>query len=187
MAGSKGAGKVIVSAEEMIETRLKPAVNYAKSQEDFMVMARTDAIAVDGFKEAVRRGHQYAENGADMIFIEALESEEQLRQIPKIFKGSGIFTVANIIESSPKTPYKSPRELHEMGYNIGLYPIGSLLIGCAAQRRYYSILGRGEDAMLSADTRPERWFEDFNKVIGREQTETWNRSFNANLTSKEKR
>lgn len=178
MAGSRGTGKVLVSAEEMIETRLKPAVNYAECQEDFMVMARTDAVAVDGFEEALRRGRLYAENGADMIFIEAPENETQLRQIPGIFKGSGVLTVANIIEGSPKTPYKSPGELHEMGYDIGLYCIGSLLAGSAAQRRYYSVLGRGENVMLSADTRPERWFEGFNKIIGREQTEAWNRLFN---------
>ena len=57
--------------------------------------------------------------------------------------------------------------------------VGSLLAGRAAQQRYYSILGQGENVMLRADTRPERWFKGFNRVIGRVQTETWNRMFQA--------
>ena len=177
MAGSRGQGKQIVSAEEMIETRIKPAVSYAHSQEDLMVMARTDALAVNGFDEAIRRGHLYAQAGAGLVFIEAPEDEKQLRQIPKEFAKDEVLTVANMIEGSPKTPYHSPRELHELGYDLGLNCIGSLLAGRAAQQRYYSILGRGQSVMLSADSRPERWFKGFNKVIGREQTEGWNRLF----------
>ena len=177
MAGSRGTGKTLVSTEEMIERRLKPAVNYGDCQNDFLVMARTDAIAVDGFEEALHRAHLYADNGAKMIFIEAPENEEQLRQIPDEFKGTKALTLANMIEGSPKTPYMSPRQLHEMGYDIGLYCIGSLLAGRAAQRRYYSLIGRGESVMLHSDDRPERWFEGFNDVIGREQTEVWNKMF----------
>ena len=177
MSGSRGRGKVIISAEEMIEHRIKPAASYGASQEDFLVMARTDAIAPDGFDEALRQAHLYAENGAKTIFIEALESEQQLIQVPKEFQKVCALTVANMIEGSPKTPYKNPRQLHEMRYGIGLYCIGSLLAGRDAQRRYYSILGRGENVMISGDNRPERWFDGFNKVIGREQTESWNRMF----------
>lgn len=179
MAGSRGEGKAIVSAEEMIDRRIKPSVSYAASSDDFFVMARTDAIATDGFEEAIRRGHLYVEHGARMVFVEAPESAEQLAAIPKDFQGTGALTVANMIEGSPKTPYMSPRELHEIGFNIALYCVGSLLAGRAAQKRYYSILGRGDNVMISADTSPARWFEGFNKVIGREQTELWNRMFSA--------
>ncbi len=177
MEGSRGSGKEIVSAEEMIERRLAPAIRYARSQNDLMVMARTDALAVDGFDEALRRARLYAEAGAEILFVEAPESDEQLERIPKEFAGSDVLNVANMIEGSPKTPYRSPGELHRMGYQVALYCIGSLLAGRAAQRRYYSILGRGESVMLSADARPERWFEGFNRVIGREQTEACNRMF----------
>ena len=177
MAGSRGTGKRIISAEEMIETRIKPAASYGNSQEDFLVMARTDAIGVSGFDEAIRRSQLYAEAGAELLFVEAPESDEQLEQIPKEFKGQDVLTVANMIEGSPKTPYHSPQELQEMGYNIGLYCVGSLLAGRAAQQRYYSILAQGENIMLRADTNPERWFKGFNRVIGREQTEVWNRMF----------
>jgi 2-methylisocitrate lyase-like PEP mutase family enzyme len=177
MAGARGQGKQIISAEEMIERRLRPALRYAAAQDDFAVMARTDALAVEGFGEALRRGRLYAETGARLVFVEAPEDDAQLEQIPKELAGSGALAVANMIEGSPITPYKSPLELHRMGYPVALYCIGSLLAGRAAQRRYYSILGRGESVMLSADARPERWFEGFNRVIGREQTEAWNRLF----------
>jgi len=177
MAGPTGRGKLLISAEEMVETRLKPAVSYAESQEDMMVMARTDAIASLGIDEAVRRAHLYAEAGAKLIFIEAPEDDEQLARAAAEFEHSPVLSLANMIEGSPKTPYKSPRELHEMGFDIALYCIGPLLAGRAAQRRYFGIVGRGGSVMASADLRPERWFQGFNEVIGRQQTEAWNQFF----------
>lgn len=177
MAGSAGAGKRVVSAEEMIEKRIKPAVSYASHQDDFTVMARTDTIAVYGFKEALKRGKQYVEAGARLLFVEAPESLDMLKKIPEAFAGSSALMLANMIEGSPMTPYLSPKELHEMGFHIGLYCVGSLLAGRAAQSRYYSILGRGENVMQRAESSPLRWFEGFNRVIGREQTEAWNRFF----------
>ncbi len=177
MDGPTGMGKVLVSAEEMIELRLKSAVSYAENQEDLMIMARTDALASGGIEEAIHRAHLYAEAGAKMIFIEAPEDDKQLAQAANEFKDSSTLSVANMIEGSPKTPYKSPKELHEMGFGIALYCIGPLLAGRAAQRRYFGMVGRGQSVMASADMRPERWFEGFNQVIGREQTEAWNRFF----------
>jgi 2,3-dimethylmalate lyase len=177
MDGPKGTGKVVVSAEEMIDLRVRPAVSYAESQEDMMVMARTDALAVHGIDEAVRRARLYADAGARIIFIEAPEDEDQLRRAANEFKGSPVLSIANMIEGSPKTPYKSPRELHQMGFAIALYCIGPLLAGRAAQRRYFDIVARGGSVMAGSDMRPDRWFEGFNAVIGRQQTETWNTFF----------
>lgn len=167
----------MISAEEMIEMRLRPAVSYAESQDDMTVMARTDAIGSMGIEEAIRRAHLYAEAGAKMIFIEAPEDEEQLSRYASEFKGCSVLSLANMIEGSPKTPYKSPRELHEIGFAIALYCIGPLLAGRAAQRRYFGIVGRGASVMTGADLRPERWFDGFNEVIGRQQMEAWNRFF----------
>ncbi len=177
MDGPRGTGKVLVSAEEMIDLRIKPALSYAESQDDFMVMARTDAIATMGIDEAIRRSHLYAEAGAKLIFIEAPENEEQLLRSAQEFNGTSVLSLANMIEGSPKTPYKSPRELHEMGFAVALYCIGPLLAGRAAQRRYFGIVGRGASVMAGTDLRPERWFDGFNEIIGRQQTEAWNRFF----------
>jgi len=177
MDGAKGMGKAVVTAEEMIEMRLKPAVAYAKSQKDLMVMARTDAISPYGFEEGIRRGHLYVEAGAEMLFIEALLNDGQLKNTANEFKNSNAILIANMIEGSPKTPYKSPQELHQMGYDLALYCIGTLLAGRVAQQRYFSIIGRGQSVMSGVETRPERWFDGFNTVIGREQTEKINRFF----------
>jgi len=177
MAGPRGAGKEIISAEEMIERRIRPAVAYAECQEDLTVMARTDAIAVSGIDEAIRRAELYAEAGAKMIFVEAPLDDGELQQSADAFKGTDTLAIANMIEGSPKTPYKSPQELHEMGFAVALYCIGPLLAGRAAQQRYFNIVGRGQSVMRAADDRPGRWFEGFNTVIGREQTEAWNTFF----------
>jgi len=177
MSGATGLGKATISAEEMIELRIKPAVSYARAQDDLMVMARTDAIAAAGVKEALLRARLYAEAGAELIFIEAPEDEKQLAMAADEFKGTAVLSLANMIEGSPKTPYKSPRDLHKMGFAVGLYCIGPFLAGRAAQRRYFGIVGRGESVMAGTDVRPERWFEGFNNVIGRQQTEAWNRFF----------
>jgi 2-methylisocitrate lyase-like PEP mutase family enzyme len=142
-----------------------------------MVMARTDAIASMGFEEALARARLYAEAGARLIFVEAPEDEKQLLGAAEAFRGTPVLSLANMIEGSPKTPYKSPRELHEMGFAIALYCIGPLLAGRAAQRRYFSIVGQGGSVMAGADMRPERWFDGFNEVIGRPQTEAWNQFF----------
>lgn len=177
MDGALGSGKQTVSAEEMVGLRLKPAVDYARSQEDLMVMARTDAVAADGFAEGVRRGHLYAENGAELIFIEALLSDQQLADAAGEFRNSSALLVANMIEGSPKTPYKSPRELHEMGFGVALYCVGLGLATRAAQQRYFNILGRGASVTEGIELDTNRWFEGFNRIIGRQQTEKFNSAY----------
>lgn len=177
MQGPCGTGKMLVSAEEMINLRIKPAVSFAKSQKDFMVMARTDAVASEGFEEAIRRARLYAEAGAKLIFIEAPENEKQLERAAQEFKGSKTLSLANMIEGSPKTPYKNPRELHKIGFSIALYCVGSLLAGRNAQKLYFASLGSGSSGTDGSNVQPEKWFGSFNEVIGRHQTEAWNRFF----------
>jgi 2-methylisocitrate lyase-like PEP mutase family enzyme len=177
MDGARGSGKQIISAEEMINLRLKPAIDYAKSQADLMVMARTDAVAAEGFEEGLRRGLLYAENGAELIFIEALLNDQQLGDAAAEFGNSQALLVANMIEGSPKTPYKSPLELHKMGFGIALYCVGLGLTTRAAQQRYFNILGKGESVTAGIELDTNRWFEGFNKIIGRHQTEKMNNAF----------
>jgi 2-methylisocitrate lyase-like PEP mutase family enzyme len=177
MEGAGGQGKLLISAEDMIRLRIRPAVAYARQQDDFSVMARTDAIAVEGYKAALDRAARYVEAGADFLFVEAPENDKQLRDIAAEFKTSACGVLANMIERSPKTPYKSPLQLHKMGYDLALYCVGSLLAGRAAQQRYYHILGRGKNVLQGADESGARWFGGFNTIIGREQTEAWNRFF----------
>ncbi len=178
MAGSGGKGKELISATEMVQKRIKPAVNFANQQEDFLIMARTDGIAIGGLAEGIRRAHLYAEAGARMLFVEAPENEKQLEQIPGELKDTGALVLANMIEASPETPYKSPRQLHEMGYDIALYCIGPLMAARNAVSRYFGALCQGKSTMEElSEIKQDHWFADCNHVIGREQTEGWNQFF----------
>ncbi len=108
-------GKQLISLEEMVG-KIKAAVE-AKNEEDpyFLVGARTDAIAVYGFEEAIRRGRAYREAGADFIFIESPTSLEQLEKIPKLIPDTPL--MLNLIEKG-KTPFITVKEAEELGYKI---------------------------------------------------------------------
>ncbi len=110
------AGKEVISREEMIG-KIKAALD-ARRDPDFLIIARTDARAVLGLEEAVERGKAYREAGADMIFVDAPESVEELRVISGSIPGP---LMVNLSEGG-KTPLISARELQEMGYRLVIYP-----------------------------------------------------------------
>jgi methylisocitrate lyase len=110
------AGKEVISQEEMIG-KIKAALD-ARRDPDFLIIARTDARAVLGVEEAVERGKAYRQAGADMIFVDAPESEEELRVISRSIPGP---LMVNMSEGG-KTPLISARELQEMGYRLVIYP-----------------------------------------------------------------
>ena len=171
MAGGSGTGKELASMKDMINLRLRPAVGVANSFEDMTVMARTDAIAVEGFDRAIKRMHAYEEAGAEILFVEAPDGEEQLAKIPREFAGSDSVVLANMIERSPHTPYKSPKELQEMGFGIGLYCIGSIMAGRTSQMKYYETLASGNNVLESLGGSDDNWFAGFGDMIGRGQCE----------------
>ena len=112
--------------------------------------ARTDALAAHGLDEALRRAHRYVEAGAHMVFVEAPASEEDLATVGRELGASGAINVANMVEGSEKTPFKTPRELLDLGFQLALYPVGPFLAGHDAQRRYYDRLGRGTPTPAAA-------------------------------------
>ncbi|HQI01928.1 MAG TPA: isocitrate lyase/PEP mutase family protein [Deltaproteobacteria bacterium] len=106
-------GKKVIEADQMVE-KIKAAVD---TRESMLIIARTDAIATHGFDQAIERGSKYAEAGADIIFIEAPVTREQVEDIPKFFKMKPL-----LINMAPRTPNVGADELHRMGYSIALYP-----------------------------------------------------------------
>jgi methylisocitrate lyase len=110
-------GKAIVSPDEMID-RIKAAVD-AKPHPDFVIMARTDALAREGLDAALERASRYAEAGADMLFPEALESLDQYRAFRKAVS---IPILANMTEFGV-TPLFTTEELAGAGVDIALYPL----------------------------------------------------------------
>jgi len=114
------AGKAVVPVEEMLD-RLKAGLD-TRENPDFVVIARTDARAVEGFKSAVDRANRYGEAGADVIFVEAPQSREELQQLPKLVPFPQL---ANMLPGGV-TPILSAAELQEFGFRIVVDPVSTL-------------------------------------------------------------
>jgi 2,3-dimethylmalate lyase len=123
------------------------AAAEARSSKAFKIMARTDARATHGLDEALARGEAFLEAGADILFIEAPRSEEEMRRVAETFKGVPL--VANLVEDG-KTPLLAPGELQAMGYRLLLYPISALLSVAQRLEEVYARLLAGERAALDA-------------------------------------
>lgn len=177
--GARGAGKRVVSLEEMLTSRLRPALAYAREHEEFFVMARTDAGGPLGIDEALRRARAFGAEGAPMIFVEAPQSEAELRRIAAELTDVGALKAANVVEGSSNTPVHSVRDLHAMGYQMGLFPVGARLLAAAGLTAYYDALGRGDQLRAAAGDDPASRFERYNRVLGRDQMQAWNRLWGA--------
>jgi 2-methylisocitrate lyase-like PEP mutase family enzyme len=112
-------GKDVIPAKEMA-AKVKAAVD-ARTDEDFMIMARTDALAVNGLDDAIMRGNIYREAGADIIFVEAPNTVDEMRKITSQVKAP---TMANNIEGG-KSPLLSAAELQEIGYSSVVFPVAA--------------------------------------------------------------
>jgi 2-methylisocitrate lyase-like PEP mutase family enzyme len=100
--------------------KLKAAILARRNADTLFILARTDALAVNGLDDALRRAEMYLKAGADGIYIEGPESVQQLRTIGREFKGKPL--AVSILEGGGKTPWVPPDEMHAMGFNMLLYP-----------------------------------------------------------------
>lgn len=127
-------GKSLVQEYEMLE-KIRAAVK-ARRNKDFMIIARTDARAVEGLDGAIKRARSYLEAGADGIFPEALESEEEFREFASKVRG---ILLANMTEFG-KSPLLSAKELEKMGYRIVIFPLTAFRASLNAMKDVYSTL-----------------------------------------------
>ena len=144
--------KELVSSEEM-QNRIKAGVD-AKTDSDFMIMARTDAIANEGLDSALGRAASYVEAGADAIFAEAITEIEDYK---KFSENLNVPILANITEFG-KTPLFSKEELKEAGVDMILYPLSAFrAMSKAAEGVYSEILDKGtqQDLIDRMQTRDE--------------------------------
>jgi len=139
------SGKAVIDINEMTG-KIKAAVD-ARRNDDFLIIARTDAIATHGFDHAIERGHAYADTGADIVFIEAPQTEKQIEQIPKQIDSKPL-----LINMGPLTPNLSATKLKEMGYAIAIYPAVCLAA---------TISGCTEELNRITNTGSQRNFEDW--------------------------
>ena len=122
-------GKLVIPPQEMAE-KIRAAVE-ARAQPEFVIIARTDARAVEGLESALERGRLYREAGADVLFIEAVLSEREAEEAARAFPGVPL--LFNWAEGG-KTPPISLGRLTELGYRIVIFPISTLLAATAAMR-----------------------------------------------------
>jgi 2-methylisocitrate lyase-like PEP mutase family enzyme len=157
------SGKQVISANEMVG-KIKAAID-ARQNEDTLIIARTDALGVNGFDDALRRADQYLEAGADALFIEAPRRLEQMQIIASRFAGR-IPLVHNLVEGG-KSPVDDAASLGRLGYRLALFPAALLhLFVPQAQRLLAHIRSEGR-------TRNFTGLADLafiNRVV---ETETW--------------
>ena len=153
-------GKTVVSATEMAG-KIRAAVD-ARISRDTLIMARTDAVAVEGFEPALERAEKYLEAGADVLFIEAVRDEAQMREVNERF-ANRVPLLANMVEGG-KTPVKNAEELERIGYKIAIFPGGTVRAVAHLLARYYSSLRtHGTTAPFAKNMLD---FERLNSLIG---------------------
>ena len=154
-------GKSVVPAEEHMQ-KIR-AAKEAKGKAPFLITARTDARATHGLDEAIRRGNAYKEAGADLIFVEAPESIEEIQRIATEIKAP---KVINMIEGG-KTPILPIEEVQKLGFlSVGFVLTGLFAAARALESTYGHLLQHGssvgiEDTLMS--------FDDFTDVVGLEE------------------
>lgn len=114
------------------------AMADARTNEETLIIARTDAIAVEGFSAALERANAYVDAGADILFIEAPRSGDELREIPMHFNGR-VPLLANMVEGGA-TPVQGAADLEEIGYSIVIFPGGIVRALAKTAGEYYASL-----------------------------------------------
>ena len=132
----------------------------ARQNPETLIIARTDAKDPEGYESAIARGQAYSEAGADIIFIEALHTEEEMRDAcARIYKPM----MANMADGG-KTPILPAKQLEDIGYSIAIFPaMASLAAAAAAESALLNLKQNGTS--LSPDV-PLFSFAEFNKLIG---------------------
>lgn len=155
------AGKQVIPAQEMV-AKISAALD-ARSDPDMVIMARTDALAINGLEDAICRGNLYAEAGADLIFVEAPESVDQMRRITREVEAPNMI---NMIPGG-RTPLLPARELQEIGYSVVSYATAcTYTIARAVEDLFEEIMKTGTTAGFEARMMK---FDEFNCLVGLEE------------------
>lgn len=152
------AGKMVVAPSEFAG-KIRAAVE-ARQDADLMIIARTDAIAVSGFDDALRRGEAAVKAGADLLFIEAPTTEAQIEQIARTFDTPLLFNYA----PGGRSPLLPFARLRELGYAVILLPVDTLFVAARAIQDYLADL-RSSDRVQPQDDRYMS-FAAFGRLIG---------------------
>jgi 2,3-dimethylmalate lyase len=152
------AGKLLVPAEEFA-AKIRAAVE-ARTDPDLVIIARTDAIAVSGLDDALRRAEAAAKAGADMLFVEAPVTEEQIERVARTFDTPLLFNYAPG-GRSPLVPFG---RLRELGYAVILLPVDTLFVAARAIQGFLREVKEGDATLPLSDRYIP--FKEFNELIG---------------------
>ena len=147
-------GKKVIAKDEMVG-KVKAAVD-ARQDQDTIVLARTDAIAVEGFEPALDRAHAYVEAGADMLFVEAPQTLEDMKTICDQFAGK-VPLLANMVEGGA-TPITSAFELGELGFSLVIFP--------GALNRAYTYMAKDFLQTIKQDGATAAWSDRMYNITG---------------------
>ena len=162
--------KRVVPTSDMC-AKIDVALNARKNPDNILVIARTDARQPEGFDAAIERAQAYAQAGADIIFVEALQSEEEMRQACAAIDAPMIANMAH----GGSTPIRSPEQLVDIGYAAAIYPAMGALHAAAAAEKAFQDLKAGKPA--SNDDPAVFSFDEFNKMIGFEEVWAFEREW----------
>lgn len=155
-------GRRVIPIEDAV-AKIKVAA-ASRDSTDFLIMARTDARGLYGLDEALKRGAAFAEAGADIVFIESPESEDEMRKIGETF--AGLPLIANMVEGG-STPVLEKDALRALGYTMAIFPATGFLAAAAAMDAVY---GRIQATGSSVGTPVELYdFKAFSRLMGFEQ------------------
>jgi len=152
----------VIPAEEMV--RKIAVAAEARTSPDFLIIARTDARTSLGLTEAIRRARAYAKAGADMLFIESPETEDEMVAIGRELGDKPL--IANMVEGG-RTPMLSNARLAEIGYALAIYPVAGLLSAAAALETVYRRIRETGSSLGSSA--PLYSFVEMNRLMGFEE------------------
>jgi 2-methylisocitrate lyase-like PEP mutase family enzyme len=133
-------GKKVIEPQAMVN-KIRAACSARRDPEQLFIIARTDAIAVNGVDDALRRGEMYLKAGADGIYVEGPRDIKELEKVGRAFKGEAL--VVTMLEGGGVTPWASPQEFHTLGFNMILYPTTLLFRQTRAIQRALTDLKAG--------------------------------------------
>ncbi len=154
------AGKSLVSVGEAVG-KIHAALD-SRVSDDTLIMARTDAIAVEGFDAALERAERYLAAGADLLFIEAPQSLAEMRALTDRFAGR-VPLLANMVEGGA-TPTLSAPELQDLGYALAIFPGGLMRARAYLEREFFASLKQSGSTAAFRDR--SLGFQEFNDLLG---------------------
>ena len=162
-------GKRLISKEEMVH-KIRAAID-ARLDPNFVIIARTDAIGVEGFNQAIDRGQAYSKAGADMIFLDALSSMDQIDQVPNCFDKPVLINM----DFGRKTPWVHLQDLDKAGYKLVIYPGLPQLTALNASRNILRELN--QTGTITRINEHLAYYDDFMAITNLDEATTWENKY----------